>query len=1001
LKRRSASASWQGILSVLVLGGLAAAAAGCKSTAACNGGTVLVTVTFDATTSAADSVDVSVSVAGGAAKTTTLPHMVGNTNGSVEVDFPTGSGYPQGQSLDVTIVAKQGGSVLGTTSGAVAMLPSGCGTLAITFGVPGTGGAGAAGDAGGGGHAGGGSGGAGAGDGGGGNGGAGARDAGGESDGPTTGCTSGTSRSCAADGYLGNCAGGTETCAGGKWSACSIQPMAADSCATKGDDATCNGTPNEGCTCLDVDPARSCAAGGALGNCAAGTETCSGGKWGACSIQPAAADSCKIKGDDANCNGTANDGCPCVNGDTQACGPAAVGICKQGTQTCAGGAWGTCQGAVTPAARDCTSTADNDCDGRPDNTIDTICKCGSGTTQSCGAHPGNDGYGPCKAGTQSCVVSSDKTSSTWGTCTGAVGPASADTCTAGDDSNCDGTANEGCACISTSAPRSCSAAGALGNCALGTQSCTTAGTWGACSIQPASMDSCAVKGDDANCNGIVNEGCSCVTGDTQPCGPAAVGICKPGTSTCTSGVWGACMGAVNPAPRDCTSALDNNCDGVVDNTIDSVCQCASGNTQVCGAHPGKDGNGPCKAGSQSCVIASDKTSSSWGICTGSVGPASADTCVQGNDNNCSGTPNDGCLCINNVTTKACGYCNNGKQTCLDGTVGSYSSCSGASGQPFTALTLENGWMGAPFSTATPAAALDCSGIVQLKGAMYTSGTNLQAFALPSGLIPSGGAIYTTVDGINAAKVQLYIDVNGNGTTFPPSGTASDTTGFTSLEGVSFPVSSVGYTAVTLLNGWTTYPGTRAPAVSNVGGIIRFVGTVYGGSSSVLFNLPSSMAPPTAAYVQVNLANGARGRIVIGTGGSVSVQEPSGLINDAQGLTSLEGAWFSLSSSGYTALTYQNGWSTYGGERAAAVSITNGIIHFQGAIGAASGSNLVPFSLPVGFLPAANAYTPIDLCNGTKGRLNIDPSGGVSISAEGNTVSNATCFTSLEGVSFAQ
>src|SRR6185437_11770444 len=655
-----------------------------------------------------------------------------------------------------------------------------------------------------------------------------------------------------------------------------------------------------------------------------------------------------------------------------------------------------------PAARDCTSTADNDCDGRPDNTVDTVCRCASGSTQSCGAHPGNDGYGPCKAGSQSCVVAGDKTSSSFGACTGAVGPATADICTAGDDSNCDGTPNEGCACTSASAPRSCSAAGALGNCAKGTQSCTTAGTWGACSVQPAAMDSCSVQGDDANCNGIVNEGCTCVTGQTQPCGPTAVGICKPGTATCANGVWGSCVGAVMPGARDCTSALDNNCDGVADNAIDSVCQCAAGKTQACGAHPGLDGHGPCTAGTQSCVVATNKATSSWGTCTGSVGPASADTCVQGNDNNCNGTPNDGCACINNVTTRACGYCNNGKQTCTDGTTngGTYGPCSGATGQPFTALTLQNGWQPYGSFVASPAAELDCSGVVQLKGGISTAGTNMQAFTLPAGLAPPSN-VYLPVDGYQSAKVRLYVSSGGVVTTVvPPGAAASTSTGFTSLEGVSFPVSSAGYTSLTLLNSWTNYPGTRAPAVANVGGIVRFQGAVSGGTTGELFVLPSSMAPPSTVYVQADLYLGARGRLVIGTDGSVSVQAQSSF-SDAQDFTSLEGAWFALSSSGFTPLTYQNGWGTYLGSRPAAISISNGIVRFQGAIGAANGSSLVPFAVPGGFLPALDVYTPLDLCNANKGRLDIDNYGDVSIEAESSTVTNATCFTSLDGVSFAQ
>jgi hypothetical protein len=978
----------------VVLAGLVTAA-GCRSTSPCNGGTVLVTVTFDATTSAADVLDVAVSVDGGAPKTTSLPHTAGDPKGSVEIDFPNGTGYPEGKRLDVTVVARAAGSVVGTATANVATLPSGCGTVAVTFGAPGTdGGAGK------GGQAGTGAGGK-AGKGGGGNGATGGSAGSGGSvdggaDGPTTGCTSGSTRSCAADGYLGNCAAGTETCAAGKWSACTISPAAKDSCATKGDDATCNGTPNEGCACLDVDPARLCSAGGALGSCAKGMQTCSGGKWGTCSIAPAAQDDCTIKGDDSNCNGSPNDGCPCVNGDTQACGPAAIGICKPGTATCTGGVWGACVGAVNKAPRDCTSAADNDCDGLPDNTIDVVCKCGNATSQACGAHPGNDGYGPCTSGKQSCVIAADKASSTWGACSGAVGPAAADTCVKGNDDNCNGTANEGCACLSTDL-RSCASAGALGNCAKGTQTCSTAGQWGACSVQPASADSCSVKGDDATCNGKANEGCPCVTADTQSCGPAAVGICKPGTATCTNGVWGACVGAVNKGTRDCTSTADNDCDGSPDNTIDLVCTCTSGKTQACGAHPGKDGNGPCKAGTQTCVVAADKASSTWGACGGSVGPAASDTCVAGNDNNCSGTANDGCLCVNNVSTRKCGYCNDGSQTCVDGTIGSYTTCVGATGQPFTPLTLENSWTGAAFGTASVAAALDCSGIVQLKGGMSTSGTNTQAFTLPAALRPAA-SLWIPVDGYASAKVRIYVPTTGAVNVYAQ-GATTDATQFTSLEGVSFPVSSTGYTPLTLQNGWTPYSGARAPAVANVGGIIRFQGAISGGTTTSVFTLPAGMWPPTITYVTVDLVSAAKGRLIINTNGTVTVQAQN-LFSDAQGFTSLEGAWFALSSSGYTPLTLQNGWTTYSSTRAAAVSVSNGIVRFQGAIGT-SGTNLQPFTMPGGFLPAASVYTPIDLCSANKGRLEIEPDGSVYVEPEGGTTTNATCFTSLEGVSFAQ
>jgi hypothetical protein len=376
-----------------------------------------------------------------------------------------------------------------------------------------------------------------------------------------------------------------------------------------GSGAGAGGSPVSGCVagttrlCKD-DPDHV-----ALGNCGNGSEPCIAGTWGPCSVQPAAKDSCALQGDDATCNGQPNEGCPCVSGTTQACGPAAdVGVCKRGAQTCTNGAWGACVGEVFAAARDCTSTADNNCDGMPDNTVDAVCACTLAAARPCDDHPGKDGTGRCKAGSQTCVIAADKKTSSWGTCSGSVGPTSADTC---------------------------------------------------------------VAGNDDNCNGVPNEGCACVAGTTQPCGPAAnVGICKRGTQTCTAGTWGACTGAVSAAARDCTSSADNNCDGIPDNTVDATCACPSGGSQACGQHPGKDGNGPCKAGSQSCVVAADKKSSAWGSCIGAVGPASADTCGPTSDENCNGIPHDSCTCANGDVRPcgpaAIGICKPSTQVCTGG-----------------------------------------------------------------------------------------------------------------------------------------------------------------------------------------------------------------------------------------------------------------------------------------------------------------------------------------------
>jgi hypothetical protein len=57
-------------------------------------------------------------------------------------------------------------------------------------------------------------------------------------------------------------------------------------------------------------------------------------------------------------------------------------------------------------------------------------------------------------------------------------------------------------------------------------------------------------------------------------------------------------------------------------------------------------------------------------------------------------------------------------------------------------------------------------------------------------------------------------------------------------------------------------------------------------------------------------------------------------------------------------------------------------------------------MPAAFRPATNVYPAVDLCNATNGRLFIQPSSTVTVQAENGTFTNAQCFTTLDGVSFA-
>ena len=197
-------------------------------------------------------------------------------------------------------------------------------------------------------------------------------------------CRSADTRSCSADGALGPCAAGTETCsAAGAWGPCSVKPAASDTCAANDDD-NCNGIVNEGCPCV-LGQSRSCKDAGALGQCANGTQACTGaGVWGGCSVVPAAKDGCVTNQDDQTCNGTPNEGCTCLQGATRTCAQAGlVGKCAVAgaIETCsAAGAWGDC--SVTPSAADTCVAGNNDnCTGAANEG----CQCINGTTKACGA----------------------------------------------------------------------------------------------------------------------------------------------------------------------------------------------------------------------------------------------------------------------------------------------------------------------------------------------------------------------------------------------------------------------------------------------------------------------------------------------------------------------------------------------------------------------------------------------------------------------------------------
>src|SRR5690606_30088327 len=98
--------------------------------------------------------------------------------------------------------------------------------------------------------------------------------------------------------------------------------------------------------------------------------------------------------------------------------------------------------------------------------------------------------------------------------------------------------------------RRCSEGGYAGPCAGGLQTCNLNGTWSTrCSIMPRAQDTCE-PGNDDDCDGIPNGGCSCTAGETRSCVEDGYGgPCAEGVQTCSpDGAWGDC--SIAPRERD-------------------------------------------------------------------------------------------------------------------------------------------------------------------------------------------------------------------------------------------------------------------------------------------------------------------------------------------------------------------------------------------------------------------------------------------------------------------
>jgi hypothetical protein len=251
---------------------------------------------------------------------------------------------------------------------------------------------------------------------------------------------------------------------------------------------------------------------------------------------------------------------------------------------------------------------------------------------------------------------------------------------------------------------------------------------------------------DNDCNGAIDEGCACRSGEVLPCG-TDTGACVAGTQVCVEGVWSGCSGATGAVEETC-DAIDNDCDGAIDDS-------ALGAQRW---YPDGDGDGVGRGTTfeLSCGPTGRFTAATTGDCNdadANVAPGRPELCDRV-DNDCNATTADGLaepgfgaacdgadgdLCVEGVTA-----CTDGALVCNEPAGDNAEVCDG----------IDNDCDGAvdEVAPATPIWFVDTDG-----DGFGRTGSTLQACTAPPGYVATGGDCQDAEPGVYPGAVEACED----------------------------------------------------------------------------------------------------------------------------------------------------------------------------------------------------------------------------------------------------